>query len=417
MRVTLELTVPDGEHRERLLDALASLIRRRGFETFVAAPILLPRSEYFPERWERNVAGARRLLRRLMHYAGLGEFGVDLRTWHERPSIHARLEVRHTGDHAAAWFAGFHDGAFEFGLEREQLRHEPSLVAALGHEVAHAYRDHHGLVIRDPELEEKLTDLTCVYLGFGAFALTASHSVETGGMNASGDKLLYETRSLGYLSPGEFALLLAAQLAVRADEKEQRDVCRELSPNHAALVRGALRAFSEELGGLRQRLEVPAPEAWPPRAELGALTPLPDDDDGDDDDDDDDRSDMDQGSNEADSAEIAAVAFRVKRHRGIGTGAFGLGVGAVGALSLGAGTYAFYGACVLGAIAGVSLGRRLRNDDCSGCRAPLPVGETRCAACGARIAGEISSHDERLEAEERYHADRSERLRQRITEG
>jgi hypothetical protein len=31
MRVALELSVPDGEHRDRLLDALAHLIRRRGF--------------------------------------------------------------------------------------------------------------------------------------------------------------------------------------------------------------------------------------------------------------------------------------------------------------------------------------------------------------------------------------------------
>jgi hypothetical protein len=408
MRVALELSVPDGEHRDRLLDALAHLIRRRGFETFVSAPILLPRSEYFPERWERDVTSARRLLRRLMHYAGLGEFGVSLQTWHERPLMLGPVGVQHTGDHAAAWFAGFRDGSFEFGLEKEQLRHEESLVAALGHEVAHAYRDHHGLVIRDRDLEEKLTDLTCVYLGFGAFALTASHSVQTGGMNAAGEKLLYETRSLGYLSPGELALLLGAQLAVRADGEEQRAVCKELLPNHAALVEGALRAFEEELDGLRSRLALPDPSSWPARVQLGPRSALPDDDD-DDVERDDAPHELGEGSPRHDVAESAdTVAFRVKRHRGIGAGALGAGASALGAMALGLGTFAFYGACALGVMAGVSLGRRLRTDECSGCRRRLPPAEERCPTCGARIAGEISSHDERLEAEERHRGEREE---------
>jgi hypothetical protein len=32
LRIGLELELPQGEHRERLLDALCNLIRRRGFE-------------------------------------------------------------------------------------------------------------------------------------------------------------------------------------------------------------------------------------------------------------------------------------------------------------------------------------------------------------------------------------------------
>ncbi|HYO93975.1 MAG TPA: hypothetical protein VER33_05655 [Polyangiaceae bacterium] len=138
VQVALELELPVGEHQERLLSALGNLVRLRGFETFVCAPILLPRSEYFPERWERSVIGARRLLRRLMHYAGLGELEVRLASWRERPAIAGQLTPRHTEGHAAAWFAGVHAGVCEFGLELDQLRHEESLIATLGHEVTHA---------------------------------------------------------------------------------------------------------------------------------------------------------------------------------------------------------------------------------------------------------------------------------------
>jgi len=392
--IDLELELPAGEHRDRLLAALANLIRRRGFETFVSAPLLLPRSEYFPERWERSVSGARRLLRRLMHYAGLGELKVQLKAWRERPLIPGHLAASDVDGHAAAWFAGIHDGTCEFGLELDQLRKEDSLVAALGHEVAHAYREHHGLVISDRELEEKLTDLTCVYLGFGVFNVNASLAVETGGLSASGERLLYERNSLGYLSPAEFALLLATQLAVRDDAAEQREVRSELLPNHAALLAQGLREFSD-VAALRQRFAIPEPDSWPPRVGIEALARLPDDEEP-----------TSEGALEHGPtlAREGGVVFRVKGDRALPLSLLGLGGSAILGLSLGAGTFGFYALCALGTAGGVFAGRRLRADDCSGCRARLAAQADQCAGCGQSVAGEIATHDERLEAEERYHA-------------
>jgi hypothetical protein len=393
VRIDLELELPTGEHRDRLLAALANLIRRRGFETFVSAPLLLPRSEYFPERWERSLSGARRLLRRLMHYAGLGHLKVELLAWRERPVIPGHSATPEGGDgHTAAWFAGIHDGTCEFGLELAQLRKEDSLVATLGHEVAHAYREHHRLVILDRDLEEKLTDLTCVYLGFGVFNVNASHVVETGGVSAAGEPLLYERHSLGYLSPGELALLLAAQLAVRDDATEQREVRSELLPNHAALVAQGLRDFS--VTDLRQRLAVPESTFWPPRLGIATLAELPDDEES--------------PEAEYEPAPVAgptgAIVFRVKGDRALPLSLLALG-GSVGlGLAWGTGTVAFYGLCAVATVAGRFAGRLLRADDCSGCRARLRAREAACAGCGGLVAGEIATHEARLEAEERYHA-------------
>lgn len=400
VRLAVELELPRGEHRDRLLDALANLIRRRGYESFVSAPILLPRAEYFPERWEHSVVGARRLLRRLMHYAGLGEFDVKLESWRERPALGSGLSLAHTGDNTAAWFAGFSEGACQFGLELEQLRHEESLVATLAHEVAHAYRNHHGLVIRDRDLEEKLTDLTCVYLGFGLFSLNASHVVKTGGVSSAGEKLLYETHSLGYLAPSEFALLLGAQLAVRADRAEQQSVCEELSANHAALVRDALRRFAGEAAPLRERLAVPEPASWPARDDARQLAPLHETDD------------------EDSEPELAArapehlqdeIVFRVKGNRALSLGTLTFGGCAVAGTWLGLGTSAFYGLCAAGAAAGGILGQRLRADECSGCRARLTPHDERCRKCGGQVAGDIARRGDRLEAEEQYRASHAAR--------
>ena len=58
-KIALELESPEGERRERLLQALSRVIALRGHETFPCAPILLPSKEFFPEAAERTLEGAR----------------------------------------------------------------------------------------------------------------------------------------------------------------------------------------------------------------------------------------------------------------------------------------------------------------------------------------------------------------------
>lgn len=395
----LELSLVSGEHRERLLSALANLIRKRGFEAFVSAPLVLPRSEYFPERWERSVKGARTLLRRLMHYAGLSHLKVRLASWQEGAVIPGHLTTRDDeGHHTAAWFAGIHDDTCEFGLELDQLRQEESLVATLGHEVAHAYREHHGLVIEDRDLEEKLTDLTCVYLGFGVFNLNASHVVETGGYSASGERLLYERRSLGYLSPGELALLLSAQLAARGDAAEQREVRKELQANHAALVAQGLREFADA-SEIRRQLGVPDPSTWSARVDLDELTALPEEDE------------PSEPANEPASDPVPerpsgpdGFVFRVTGDRRTSVTLLALAGSVTAGLAFELETLAFYGLCFAGGTAGALAGRRIPAHECSGCRGRLKLRAELCESCNAPIVGEIESHDDRLAAEERYQA-------------
>lgn len=393
----LELELPSGEHRERLLAGLANLVRRRGYETLVSAPILLPRSEYFPERWEPTLAGARRLLRRLMHYAGLAELGLRLQGWRERPQPASGLALNHDGGHAVAWFAGIHAGVCEFGLELDELRHQQSLVAALGHEVAHAYRYHHDLVVSDRDLEEKLTDLTSVYLGFGLFALGASLVVETGGYSAAGERLLYEVRRRGYLSPAELALLLAAQLAVRARDDEHRAARETLAANHLALVEQGHREFSRELAATRALLGVPTPAAWPARSELDDSPTLAEEA----------PTEDEEPSRRHEPEEPAPpeIAFLVVKTRAAALAIAGVGATIVLGASAQLEGWLFYGFCAVAGASGYWAGQRLHADECSSCRFALARRAERCTRCGALIVGEIRAHSERLDAEERYRSE------------
>jgi hypothetical protein len=173
----IDYELPDDERREQLLEAMALLIERGGWQPLVCSHIIEPTAEFFPDRWEPNERGVERLLRRLLGYAGLGGLGVRLVTYDqaERSYLDAQERVLGRRSGAQAWFAGIEDGRCRFGVDVDQLNDPENLIGVLAHEVAHAYRRHHGLCAANPSVEEYLTDLTTVYLGFGV--LTANSAL------------------------------------------------------------------------------------------------------------------------------------------------------------------------------------------------------------------------------------------------
>ncbi len=281
-----DMEVPYGEAREYLLLGLANVIRQRGFETFVRAPIVLPEPQFFPDAVAAGPAGARTLLRRLLQYVGLGDYSVELYVFEEPPGLVGTSQLtlaleRSEHMRAAAWYAGREGQVARFGVNRQELRHPTDLIGTLAHEVAHLYRDHHGLEVTDRETEENLTDLTTVYLGFGAFLLESSFSFRTGGESAEGHKLAWERQMRGYLTLGSLALLFGAQLVARQVPKNDvKHICSHLSPNQASLVRSTHSELARKTEPLRKLLGIPDPDTWREPSDLELLTePLQTEDD------------------------------------------------------------------------------------------------------------------------------------------
>jgi hypothetical protein len=399
----VEIELPSPDERERLLDALARLVRQRGVAQLVAHPVLLPEAEYFPDDWQDGPEGVVILLRRLLHYAGLGDHHIHLSVYENME--HATYDthgVGHGAAGAAAWFAGIQGEVCHFGVERRELRDVEELVGTLGHEVAHAYRAKHELVVTDQRVEEQLTDLTAVYLGFGVFLLNSSSSFKTGGYSASGDRLLWEKRARGYLSPARIAFLLGAQSVVRdAPAKERKRIAATLAVNHRKLYLDACALLGEETDALRGRLEVPEPEDWPRPPSLKRLVPPVTVEE-------EDRI-IDVESARA-PRKRAPTATRVVSHHAKLLAVVGATVPFVLAyfeLFEGVTLLAASGA---GAVLGWGLGRAWHSSHCSACEEPVDRDATRCTSCAVVFeSADVPEEDEEGEESEEYdwHADES----------
>ncbi len=263
---------PSPLEREWLWSALATVITARGEAPFLTAPILLPDDACFPDRWTPDAAGVQRLAKRLLAYAGLPQLEVDVEMFTGETDVReVGLDGRasatsHAG--AAAWFAGIRNGRCQFGAETDQLGDPGGLVGAMAHEIAHAFRRTYRLEHRDREIEEKLTDVTTIYLGFGVLTTTASARFMTQHHANLGSS--YSHKRQGYLAGEAMAFMLGSQLQVRGYDAETiRWYAKHLPANQAAALRASVRETSRELvaNGLGfERAPDPSPLPERPRS-------------------------------------------------------------------------------------------------------------------------------------------------------
>ena len=264
------VALPDPLEREWLMAALETLIEARGEAPVLSAPLLFADARSFPDPWSPDADGVAALARRLLGHAGLAHLGVSIETFEEERAIDTvgldgkAASWSHAG--AAAWFAGIRGATCLFGIEVGKLGDALGLVAAMAHEVAHAYRAAHRLVHRDHDVEERLTDVTTVYLGFGVLTTAASERFTTRSRDDLGSS--YQHQRQGYLAPHELGFLLGAQLRLRGyDPGTIKAIARCLPANQAAAVHAATRALDRAQVAEQLGFTGP-PAAQPPPAHL-----------------------------------------------------------------------------------------------------------------------------------------------------
>jgi hypothetical protein len=137
------------------------LAEKFGIQRLIRAELVLPTERHFPEPYHGTSEDARRVLDRLCFY-----FGVDPLT----------LSLEICEDVQLPGAVGQYDseGPTVVRVAESQLADPQRLVATLAHELAHDLLLGGGLLTKDDEDQENVTDLLPVYLGLGLFAANAT---------------------------------------------------------------------------------------------------------------------------------------------------------------------------------------------------------------------------------------------------
>jgi len=375
-----EWVLPRPADRDWLNAGLARVLGQIGIEAFLRAPILTPEARWFPDEVPSGAAGLRVGLRRLMTYAGLGEARVVVSIGKgKRATMLDQRGMPAAAEGAAAWFSGWEGESCRFGVDEDELDDPEGLMGTLAHEVCHAFRSHHRVQALAQDKEELLTDVTAVVIGFGVLLLNSSYRYRTGVATSGGDVAAFSVARRGYLTPGQIAWILAAQVHSRGEASEARRIAGALSPNQRELFEQALEEMKKDPLALGA-LEIPARSDWPPPRER-LIVPLAADDGG--------------------IEELPPNRERPVVHGRLETRSRAwVGVIGAGAIVSCASYFPFLegwtlvGVLVTGCGLGALAGHLLAVHRCSECRSTQRKHSETCSECGAVLDGQANPEQE-----------------------
>jgi len=206
------------EERDWIENGMTRLTQLFGFERLRTGPTILPKPEFFPDRYTPNENGLEQVSRKLCEYMDVEFNSLDLYLYSESSDVHrARLAVwesSHSG--AAGRYRAQENGRFLIGVEMKLLKQPIKLVATIAHELGHVLLLGSGKVDSGEEDHEYLTDLLTVYLGMGLFTANAAFQFTQW---QDGQRYGWGSARQGYLSEPMFGYALAAYCWMRGEMK------------------------------------------------------------------------------------------------------------------------------------------------------------------------------------------------------
>jgi len=384
--------LPSEDQEDWVIEHLADLVERQGSEPLLQPPILdLP---FKPQKLSGE-DGVRQVLRFIMNASGLEPLALLVRLA-SYPDVLAAGSIVHPHAGQAStlgWFEGIEGDRCVFGVDLSQHWDLDGLVGTLSHEVAHAWRHHHDLVVPDPVEEELLTDLTTLYLGFGLYTTNTSSRMRTWSDLAFTSYQQHE--KAGYLPTVVMSYGLALTVAARGgDRGERRRIARRLETDQRAYFKTASTYLDEadelveELGLGPRRRRAPLRERRVPRTE--PFEPR-------------DTVEVWEGADDPDDTPREPV-FGMRNSRPTAITWLAMAAGVAAAIAMGLRTEVGIFAFLFG-LAWVFLmyfyGPGTRCHVCTVCEARIQDQDTRCPGCGGQIHGRVEDGYQWLDAKER----------------
>lgn len=394
------VVVPPAPERKWLLTQLAAMVKKFGPDRVLVGPMPWPDETWFPDKWGGGEASMRRLIRRLMSYAGMPEDPVEVVVEDDAEAS----GVAGGGSYAAVWFLGRRNGVVRFAAQASALRSPLIVVPHAARAVAEAFLRMGGVTVTDETGAQRLVDLAGVYLGFGVLTVNAAIRHLTGAQ--TGFRSTRSRSRLGVLAPQSIAFAFAAvTVARRLPDKDARRIAKSMQANPAEFFRAARALLKAREPSVAEVLALPVPDRWPEPPNLDELR-APLSDDGDDDAEPEVRRDEDKGVT---AMNAGKPVFRVERSKALRLGKMlALPVVMLGMLAsrMNVGIeipmwQVGVVAVVLGLL-GLGVGRLLPDSRCSEpkCGVPLAAEDKVCGRCGGTVMGVIHHPKERLAAEE-----------------
>ncbi|SEG23932.1 hypothetical protein SAMN05421819_2337 [Bryocella elongata] len=194
---------------------LAAIIGR---DRMFQSTVVLPTDEFFPDCFDGSLDSVRTMAARIAGYMGVAAdrytvelFADEEDRWRERlPTGKSRSKG------AAGYYMHAAEGPHLIALHARQIQQPVALAATLAHELAHVVLLGDGLLPREEEDMELMTDLCTVFLGLGVLNASAAFQFQQWQDNRLQG---WSTSTLGYLTEELWGYALARFAQLRGEPR------------------------------------------------------------------------------------------------------------------------------------------------------------------------------------------------------
>lgn len=232
---------PLDEEEEKWVDSAAKwILEEFGEEYLRGKSQVLPTREFFDRNFRGEEEDADWVLQKLCDIMDVDPASIVL-VFHSEGPEHLSEAVMtqpvRKVDGTAGHYLEREDGRFEISIETQGLSDTVSLLATMGHELAHVKLLGEG---RIPENDEALTDLLPVFFGLGIFSANGVHRTQSWrGAGYSGWRISRQ----GYLPQRVFGYAIAQWTLFRGDEPKA--IAKHLDTNARAAFEDTLRYLDQ----------------------------------------------------------------------------------------------------------------------------------------------------------------------------
>ena len=261
-----------------LLELLSRIVARHGAAPLLAAPLIEESPRCFPDPWEPSLVGVAQILHRLLRYAGLDGWRLELVDGRAPLAEPLKLAQPRIGFIAAE--------GDRLSFQLEEMGTPEWVPAALCFEVGRAF-----VATRESRHPYRATEddataassaalieaaVATIYLGLGLITTNAAHGFAQEGEIVGQIAVTRRAHlELGALPAGDLTFLLAVQLTLRGlSVDEAAPLLQEMAQSQSDDVRAWLKRLVDAGPALRARLGIAATDR-PPPIPLPEVGPLP----------------------------------------------------------------------------------------------------------------------------------------------
>jgi len=232
----------DASYRDWINSRWKWLEDQFGLDRLRSAHVVVPRPQYFPDRYRGTEEDAQRMLGRVCNYMGIDAATIDLILYEDNtPSYEGHWREATAGLYQA------HEGKFRIWIEVSNLDDPLAMVATMSHELGHVHLLGHGRLSEDADDQEPLTDLLTVFLGLGV--ITANSVIREQYWH-EGNSSGWKMGRRGYLGMPQYGYALS--LFARARGEDGSNFLNELRLDVRSSFRQSMRFLAAEAAAHRR---------------------------------------------------------------------------------------------------------------------------------------------------------------------